>query len=176
MSFSQSIFDTKDIEELKEYKLWNRKLPGLKISDPVSYSLFAAKKAKTGESFDLRPFYTTKPGFLYYKKSPESSKIRGAMDLKWARIRFERINVQEAMETGFQYSVKIIKNLKFTTLYLKDEEAVEHWRGAMLKDAALTDFHDKYEVVDIIGKGAFAKVTLRFSRFEFFTIFSGFLF
>lgn len=158
MSFSQSIFDTKNVEKLKEYKLWNRKLPGLKISDSISYSLLAAKKAKTGESFDLRPFYTTKTGFLYYKKSPESSKIRGAMDLKWARVRFEKLSAQESIETEFQYSVKIIKNLKFTTLYLKDTQAAEHWRTALLKDAALTDFHERYEVIDIIGKGAFAKV------------------
>lgn len=161
MSISQSIFDTRDNRELKNYKLWNRKLPGLKISDPVKCVLLAAKKSKSGDSFDMRPFYTTAKGFLYYKKSPDSSKIRGAMDLKWARIIFSRLSKTEILESGFAFSVKIVKNLKFTTLYLKNEESVEKWRNALLSSAALTDFHTRYEVVDIIGKGAFAKVSFK---------------
>lgn len=171
MSLSYSIFDTRDPKELKDYKLWNRKLPGLKISDPIQITLQAAKKAKDGESFDFRPFYVTKNGFLYYKKTPETPKIRGAMDLKWARIIFSKVEAREVFESDFCYTVKIVKNLKFTTLYLRDKEDMEMWRDALLVHAAMTDFHEQYEVVDIIGKGAFAKV-----KFQNFNIFFSFKF
>lgn len=167
MSISQSIFDSKDVTN---YKLWSKKLPGLKTNDTISFSLSAAKKSKKGESYDSRPFYITKTGFLYYKKSKDSSAIRGAMDLKWARACFEKLSEEETAGSKYTYSLMIVKNLKFTNLYLEDEEAVETWRKALSKHVALTDFHQRYSVLSMIGKGAFAKVTqIQFSLSNLFT-------
>lgn len=164
MSISQSIFDSNNVSN---YKLWSKKLPGLKATDLISFSLSAAKKAKKGKSFESRPFYITEAGYLYYKKSEDSTSIRGAMNLKWARAYFEKLSEEESAGSEYKHSLMIVKNLKFTTLFLKDETAVEIWRKAISRHVAMTDFHQRYSVHSVIGKGAFAKVTKNNYIFKF---------
>ena len=78
----------------------------------------------------------------------------GVLDVKWARVLFEKCDAS----SGYEYLMKIIKNQRFTTLFLKNEQDMNDWKIALRKVTVLTDFHDIYEPISDLGSGGFAKV------------------
>lgn len=157
MNMYPSIFDLKKEEEISSFKLWNKKLDGFTLKDKLKGILIAFKKSKCGEKYDSRPFFITHSGFLYYKKNINDKKIRGVMELKWARAIFK---VVEGALNQFYCELKLVKNKKQTTLFLKDQNSMEEWGKCLKLMTAFSSFHQDYEVLDLIGKGAFSKVNI----------------
>lgn len=58
------------------------------------------------------------------------------------------------------YCVRFIKNMKFCDLYARDQQEWKEWRKELLEKMIQTDFHTKFGVIKMVGKGSFAKVYL----------------
>ena len=86
------------------------------------------------------------------------------MELDGVRAEFlspeERDLDGEAEETKHMYSIKFVRNMKYTAIYTEDREVFEAWRKALGKLAIMTDFHECYQVLSHLGKGSFAIVSL----------------
>lgn len=56
------------------------------------------------------------------------------------------------------YSLRFMRNLKFCDLYISNEKDFRKWKRVLAYRLVQTDFHSKFGVVKMIGKGSFAKV------------------
>lgn len=82
------------------------------------------------------------------------------MELKFARTEFE--GEGEPENGHFNYSIKFIKNLKFTEIFTRSKSTFLEWKKLLAKVTIQTDFHSKYNVIKMIGKGSFARVSYIF--------------
>ena len=64
------------------------------------------------------------------------------------------------------YSIKFIRNLKFTEVFFSEEESFLEWMAALRPLVIQTDFHQCYDVIKLLGKGSFARVYLAQSRID----------
>lgn len=79
------------------------------------------------------------------------------MDLKFARTEFEG---DDEPENGkFNFSIKFIKNLKFTEIFTDSKSTYLEWKKILARLTIQTDFHTKFDVIKMIGKGSFARVS-----------------
>lgn len=82
------------------------------------------------------------------------------MELKFARTEFEG---EDEPENGkFNFSIKFIKNLKFTEIFTKSKTKFLEWKEMLSRLTVQTDFHSKFNVIKMIGKGSFARVSYLF--------------
>lgn len=139
-----------------------------------------------------RAFYLTEE-FLFYKKTTDDHKIRGLMELSFVRMEYyvpeghqypqsihksdqvaslnrnrdeeTRVSEEDRDEhTKHLFSIKFIRNLKFTEVYFDSEELFLTWMEILRPLAIQTDFHQCYDVIKLLGKGSFARVYLAQSR------------
>lgn len=160
MSFIEGFFDD---ESISNYKLWSSKYDPEILKEPILATSVWGKRSKNAHQLAERCFILT-PNHLYYKKRPDDNKIRGVMNLKFARTEFDGDSLEENGE--FIFSIKFIKNLKFTEIFTKDKEVYLQWRELLATLTIQTDFHTKFNVIKMIGKGSFARVKL--TKFNFF--------
>jgi hypothetical protein len=153
MSFIEGFFDD---ENAHHYKLWSSKHdPSLLDEEIISQAAYG-KRSKNAQDLAERCFILT-PKHLYYKKSESDSKIRGVMELKFARTEFEGDNEPE--NGKFNFSIKFIKNLKFTEIFTRNKSKYLEWKKLLSRLTIQTDFHNKFNVIKMIGKGSFARVS-----------------
>lgn len=158
MSFIEGFFDE---ENAHHYKLWSSKYEPSLLDEEVLSNAAYGKRSKNAKDLAERCFILT-PKHLYYKKSETDDKIRGVMELKFARTEFEG---DDEPENGkFNFSIKFIKNLKFTEIFTKSKSTYLEWKVLLSKLTIQTDFHNKFNVIKMIGKGSFARVSI-FTKF-----------
>lgn len=160
MSFIEGFFDD---ETISNYKLWSSKYDPEILKEPILTVDVWGKRSKNAHQLAERCFILT-PNHLYYKKRPDDSKIRGVMNLKFARTEFDGDNLEENGE--FIFSIKFIKNLKFTEIFTKDKSVYLKWRDLLATLTIQTDFHTKFNVIKMIGKGSFARVKNIFKTYS----------
>lgn len=154
MSFIEGFFDE---ENADHYKLWQSKYdPSILEEEIISIAPYG-KRSKNAKELAERCFVLTRK-FLYYKKSEDDDKIRGVMDLNFTRTEFEGDDCPE--DGGFNFSIKFIRNLKFTEIFTRSKEAYIEWKMLLSRITIQTDFHHKFSVIKMIGKGSFARVSL----------------
>jgi len=56
------------------------------------------------------------------------------------------------------YGFRHFRNLKYGEMFTQDAQVFEEWKAFFRKYTILTEFHEIYEVVDYLGKGASARV------------------
>lgn len=66
--------------------------------------------------------------------------------------------------TKDMFSIRLIKNMKFTEVYTEDEDTFITWMEVLKTIVIQTDFHANYDVIKMLGKGSFARVYLAQSR------------
>lgn len=64
------------------------------------------------------------------------------------------------LSTEHKFGIKFVRNLKFFNLFAKKSEVKEQWQLKMAPYLIQSDFHNKFGVLKIVGKGSFAKVYL----------------
>lgn len=160
MSFIEGFFDD---ESISNYKLWSSKYNPEILKEPILATNLYGKRSKNAQQLAERCFILT-PNHLYYKKRPDDNKIRGVMELKFARTEFDGDDLEE--NGDFIFSIKFIKNLKFTEIFTKDKTVYLNWRGMLSRLTVQTDFHTKFNVIKMIGKGSFARVNILIFSFE----------
>lgn len=158
MSFIAGTFDKK---QGQPSKLWAKAHnSSINIEEmQVEISFKAAKKSSIKEEeghdgLSIRHFFISS-NFLFYKKSLSTERISGVLDLKWARVEIKEMQNSNG-ETRFE--LKIIKNLKFSCIYLDSKEELERVEPVLRRKCIFTDFKQKYKTVDIIGSGSYGTV------------------
>lgn len=56
--------------------------------------------------------------------------------------------------------IRFIRNLKYSDLYARSEEEYKEWFEKLGQIMIRTDFHNRFEVKQVLGQGGFAKVYL----------------
>jgi len=190
MKFNQGFFDN---TTQGKFKLWipitNEQAREGKLLQQASFF----KMPKNKLDMTKRHFYLTEK-YLYYKKSIIDSRIRGGMLLKNVRLEYsvpkgykypkknfgnsseeESLNKKKATEKTLSvssedsltknfFSIRLIKNMKYTEIFTEREGTFITWMNELKKLVIQTDFHDSYNVTKILGKGSFARVYLAQNR------------
>jgi hypothetical protein len=171
MEFISSFFDRNDPEN---FKLWRSMTPEEIDQDQILHRETFFKRSKKDVELTQRTFFLTHK-FLFYKKNESDTKIRGVMELEWVRVEYftpqDREQANDLIEdendpTSELYSIKFIKNLKFTEIFTDNQQIFEFWKHLLSAITIQTDFHTKYKVLKMLGKGSFARV--RFTLAFFF--------
>lgn len=153
MSFIEGFFDE---ENADHYKLWQSKYNQSLLEEEILSMGPYGKRSKNAKDLAERCFVLT-PKSLYYKKNEDDDKVRGVMDLSFTRTEFEGDDRSE--DGGFNFSIKFIRNLKFTEIFTRSKEAYLEWKQLLCRITIQTDFHNKFSVIKMIGKGSFARVS-----------------
>lgn len=61
----------------------------------------------------------------------------------------------------YKYGIRFIKNMKYSDLWVKEEDELRKWQEALSKVCIQSDFHNKFTALKMIGKGSFARVRSR---------------
>lgn len=160
MEFVSSFFDTPNSES---FKLWRSMSPDEIEEGQIIHSDNFFKRSKKDIELTQRKFFLTHK-FLFYKKNESDTKIRGAMELEWVRVEYtypedkDDMLIEEDDPTKDLYSIKFVKNLKFTEIFTDSKDQFEIWRQLLSAITIQTDFHRKYKVAKMLGKGSFARV------------------
>ena len=160
----ESFFD-EPLLPTETFSLWKPNDPDLKIDsmEPL-FKGFLLKVDKNSNSLKPRLFVVTDE-YLYYTRvtlpsnaqNEKSKTIRGIMKIKFVKVSFFE---EEEEGQATKLCVRFIKNMKFCDLYAQNEEEWLEWRQQLAHMMIQTDFHSKYGVVRMLGKGSFAKVYL----------------
>ena len=74
------------------------------------------------------------------------------------RVRVEYFHNEGS--SAHEFGIKFIKNLHFFNIFASSLEQRNQARGVFSKHFIQSDFHTKFKVLKVIGKGGFAKVYL----------------
>jgi serine/threonine protein kinase len=147
----ESLFDNDDDNE---FNLWDKHAGDHQfIDEPAIHRGYMYKFGQKSQSFKNRLFVLTS-NRLYCCKSSKNNEPTSFMRTKWVRV--EYADYEEPLRKGF--GLKLIRNGKHCQLLIEDLESFVSWKQHMSKVFIQSDFHSKYRVVRMIGKGAFASV------------------
>lgn len=153
----------------KDFQLWSKKDITNIAKIPTDHESIAAKYLIANRKLETRSFFI-KGNFFCYRKDNGKRKIKAYLDLDWAKIEFNELKEpKNPIFEEYDFEIKILKQGKFSMIYVKDKEELKKWRNAFAKvNVILTDFHDEYKALKTIGRGGFSKVKI--SVFFFFMI------
>lgn len=172
-------------ENISDFKLWNKKCPEFANCDEEIFFETEAWKPSTEKGTFTQRWFALKGNYLFYKKRKEAKRISGIFDLQWSTAKFDRV-ADKQLQQHFGFVLVIIKNSKFTRIFLKDREDMEKWREALKLNCIMGDFEDRYTLLEMVGRGAYGKVSmaeylilnlsfnLPTNQFEILTVFQGF--
>lgn len=154
-------------ENTDGFKLWNKKCSDFANCNQDTEFEAEAWKPSTEKGSFARRCFAVKGTFLFYKKRKESKKASGILNLRWSTAKFNRVEDEELKE-HFGYFLMLIKNSKYTRIFLKNKEEMERWRQALKEQCIMNDFEERYNLLEMIGKGAYGKVSCLFLPFYSF--------
>lgn len=154
MIFAKSIFDEKSNPK---FKLWYKPEVQFEEDEIILSASFGKKKAHESNEISERMYYLTK-SCIFYKKSDDDPKVKGVLDLKMTRLHFNELDTP--IWENYKYSLTFVRNRKFTEIYTDNEETFKEWIQVLRLLTIQTDFHLRYKVIKMIGKGSFARVYL----------------
>jgi serine/threonine protein kinase len=100
-------------------------------------------------------YYSLVERFLVYYKAQGSKVIESVIELSNARL----IKIQTTVN-NYQWGFSLTKNGNTYEFFANDETLINNWFAALRQFCLLTNFHDEYKALKMIGKGSFAKVYL----------------
>lgn len=152
--------------------LWTK--PSQEFKECKTQAKFAksAYKISPSTSEISERFFKIKEHFLYYTKTSNYSKISGVCDLRWATVEFLPVESEKySSPVEITYTILIVKNGRFTNIFLENEEELEIWRNALRSIAIMTDISSRFQSVGKIGRGGFSEVKYFLKLFDFFYFF-----
>lgn len=154
--FVKSIFDDQK-QVSSKFKLWSK--PDIEFceEDIIISSPFGKKKDRDSNEVSERIYFLTKT-HIFYKASYEDPEIRGVLALNMTRLHHQILT--EPVYGDYSYSLTFVRNRKFTEIYTNKEDTYKEWITILRLLTIQTDFHDRYKVEKMIGKGSFARVYL----------------
>jgi len=152
--FVKSIFDDKSNPK---FRLWNKPECDFEDDEIIFHAPFAKKKSHDSDEMEERIYFLTK-SYIFYKKSLEDSQVRSVLDLKMTRLHYTEHELP--VWDAYKYSLTFIRNRKFTEIFTDNHEVFKEWIQVLRLLTIQTDFHARYKVDKMIGKGSFARVWL----------------
>jgi calcium/calmodulin-dependent protein kinase I len=148
--FIESIFDDDD-PELKFWNKYTQDTPSINESVIFEGPMFTVsnKTKKIREKF-----FVLTSNYFYYQSSAESTKIKAFLKKKWVRVEYFLNKDQSKM----RFCLRFIRNTQIYELYVEKEDTFNRWRLFLSKEFIQSDFHSKYDVLKMIGKGSSAMV------------------
>lgn len=117
--------ESKRIEESGNRKLWTKPTPlDFPTKENTLLTISLGKKRDTEGNIAKRQFFVTKKHLIYSKEGSNTS-YRGSLELNWSRIGFEAVENNKMIEQGYDYKMTIIKNKKYTELFIPDEDTMK---------------------------------------------------
>lgn len=157
--FVSSAFDSPDASYIN-YQLWQKTNKDYNQKNRAEFEFPGYRKKSVKEANSItRRHYLITGHFLVYKKTQNSASVKGILDLRWARVEFSTLKEETQGEI---YEIKIIKNLKFTCVYVLNLEDLDQIRKQLARICLLTDFDEKYKLEGFISKGNFGTVRSQF--------------
>ena len=156
----QSLFD--EIKPNVAGHLWNKYSPEYDQSicpEDIVFSGLAGKLKFSSQKIKENHFFITKSNLLYYKKSNTYNKIKGIFDINYSRVEYIPLKEDNKHMPKYSYIIRLIKNLKFTDLYIRTKTELLNWEAFLNQRIIQSNFHKKYSPIREIGEGGFAKVT-----------------
>ena len=112
----------------------------------------------------LRMEYLVPEGYSY---PPTENRTGQLITLNKNRDEETRQPIEERDElTKDLFSIKFIRNMKFTEVFFDTEEIFLSWLNILRGLVIQTDFHQCFDVIKLLGKGSFARVYLTQSRVD----------
>lgn len=153
--FLTSIFD--ECDPKTEYRLWKKPTKDFKITFEPALAFSALKKSEqNGKITGFVRYFLIHQNLLCYSYQRSFNKIRGILDLKWARVVIKQISDEE--RGNEIYEVKFIKNFKFTSIYLDSEEGVNILRNKISSLCVMTDMSQRLNFMEYFASGGYSKV------------------
>lgn len=154
----RSILNTETIDNTK---LWRKRNPELDLSHPIEFEGVAFKKTSHPDGFEKR-YFLIKDHYLLYKRSSDTHKISGVLDLFLATARFH--NLENNCE-NLSMKISIGRGSRVTSLYIESQEEAESWKNVLSQHCLFNNFWEEYEHEGWVSKGATAVVNLNFLLF-----------
>lgn len=147
-------------QERSNARLWEPITP--QVDAPIFHSgyLFKLSKKRDGSrQLEIR-YFALHGDLLVYKKNKDSDKVSGAMNVNLAKVEITSSSSIQSEELSAElgYGLKISRGSKYSMLFAKSRDELNAWMAALSKVAVRADFHDRFEVVEMIGEGTFAQV------------------
>lgn len=154
--YRQSILNTSNSKS----KIWTKPTLEFEQCDKeITFSTIAYKASSQRKTEFSERFFKIKGNFLFYTKSSNSNSVSGICDLRWATVEFLPLEKEILTCSSMRYTVLIVKNGRFTNIFLENEEDLELWRKALSPVTIMTDLFKRYDVVNQIGLGGFGEVS-----------------
>lgn len=154
MLFVKSIFDDKSNPK---FKLWFKPNVEFEDEEVILHACFGKKKTHESNEIAERIYFLTKT-CIFYKQSLDDTKVRGVLSLKMTRLHYQEHEV--AVWKDYKYSLTFVRNRKFTEIFTDNQDTFKEWIQVLRLLTIQTDFHLRYKVLKMIGKGSFARVYL----------------
>lgn len=121
----------------------------------IIYEGYLCKFSKTKNTYIDKYFILTSTSLLYVKRKG-SGTIYRSLGLEWSRVFYEPI-VDVRKEA---HLVIFVKNMKYSKFLIRDQKDLEQWRRGLAKSCFQTEFLASYDILGLLGRGAFASVYL----------------
>lgn len=154
MLFVKSIFDDKSNPK---FKLWYKPDYEFEDEEIILHANFGKKKTHESNEIAERVYFLTK-SHIFYKQSVDDPKVRGALSLKMIRLHAQEL--ETPVWENYKYTLTFVKNRKFTEIFTDNQDTFKEWIQVLRLLTIQTDFHIRYKVLKMIGKGSFARVYL----------------
>ena len=130
------------------------------------------KKKDSFFAISNKRFFLTSSHLLYTKDEFPSpcGKIRGGVEINWARVSFESVDLEVVLEQGYGYKMSITRNNRFTELYIREKEAMLELKSTIRRWCINDRFYDDFDVIKKLGSGAFASVSLKLSNISSYLV------
>ena len=89
---------------------------------------------------------------MFITEKRNSDKPKKIMPLDYVKCYWKKIKKK--------WGILFFKRRKSCTLFFTKEAVWEDWRRALRGKVLLDEFHDKFQVLNVLGSGAFATVIL----------------
>ena len=140
--------------------IWSKNLPA--IADPPVVQSWLQKASRKNSSVLESGYFSLQGGYLLYWSKKEAAKPSSGICLKHATVSFPHSGVfypSAGVEiVQADHPIQISLHGKFSVLYAESANLLKLWATHLSRAAFRVDFHERYSVKQLIGKGASACV------------------
>ena len=139
--------------------IWSKAIPCM--TEPALVEGWLLKASKKNPSTLEPGYFTLQSGYLLYRSRKESNSASSGIPLQFAIVSFPKADKIEGAGPDIPKvanAIQICLHGKFSVLYAESVNLLNLWAKHLSKYAMRVDFHERYAVNKLIGKGAFANV------------------
>jgi serine/threonine protein kinase len=104
-------------------------------------------------------FYALHNKLLAYYKSESIDSLKCVLNLTHSKLKY-----LPADATNSEHGFEVTKNGSSFEFYSPDKQTIDNWMMILRSFCVVSDFHEEFKAIKMIGQGSFAKVYLAESR------------